>query len=297
MNKRFLLIANPIAGGGRGRIAAPRLHDALIALGCESELYFTKKSGDATDRAAAVERDEFDGVVAVGGDGTLNEVLAGLPDPSVPLGIQAVGTANVMALELKLPRRPEELAKILRDGKTIESAIGLVTGREHESSRRFLLFVSSGLDARIVERVTEVRTGTQGKLKYLSPILHVVRRWQVEPLRFTTAQGESHDNLSAVVVTRAKSYAGVLRFPGDIKLEDGLLHVLAFRQTTRWQYFRASLRALTGQLRPGRDVICLQTTGVKIECDHTPWQIDGELGGHGSVEIELDPRRARLFVP
>jgi len=293
MDQRFLLIANPIAGGGRGKTAAPRLRDALVARGCEVELYFTAKASDGATRARSVAPEDYTGVIAVGGDGTLNEVLNGLPDPSVRLGILAVGTANVMAMELDLPRDPVELAKVLVAGRTQEAAVGLV------DERRFLLFVSSGIDASVVQRVDEVRTGTQGKLKYIPSMLHVGREWKLPELRFTTIEGATHEGFTTVVVTRVRGYAGVMKFPRGIHLGDGKLHVIGFRQRSRLQYLFAFARGIFHRLREDRDVFHVSTSGVHVEStdDDAPWQVDGEFGGRGSVDVRLDPDTTRLFVP
>ena len=290
MSRNFLIIANPISGGGRSRERAPELRDALQARGATAELYFTERSGDAGRRAAEIGEGEYDAVVSVGGDGTLNEVLNGLPDPTIPLGILAMGTANVLALELKVPRDPRELAEVLIAGRLQSAAIGLV------NDRRFLLFVSSGLDAEIVRRVDEVRTGTLGKLKWTGPILHIIRRWPVESHRVVTDDGAVFDDLTTVVVSRVGTYGGLLGLPGGVHIGDGKLHVFGFRQRSRWAYLRAMIRALAKRLRPGRDVEHIATTGLRIEATGT-WQVDGDVGGRGDLCLSLLPTSARLFVP
>ena len=168
--RRVLLIANPISGGGRGRDLAPRLAEALRACGVEAEVYLTRASGDAAARAAAAGPEPWDGLVALGGDGTVNEVLNGMPDPSRPLGVLPVGTANVLALELALPRDVDAAAAVIAGGHLHELAIGLC------GARRFLLFVGVGIDGAIVKRVSERRTGTLGKHKWIGPLLHTVWR-------------------------------------------------------------------------------------------------------------------------
>ena len=292
MPREFLIIANPISGGGRSKRQAPKLRDALIARGQGAELYFTERGGDAGRRAAEIRPGQYDGVISVGGDGTLNEVINGLVDPSIPLCVLAMGTANVLAYELKLPRNPEALADMLTAGHTHPAAIGLIEGR------RFLLFASTGLDANIVQRVEAVRTGTLGKWRWVVPALHTVRRWSMKPRRITTEEGTTHDGITTVVISRVSTYGGIFALPGDIDIGDGKLHVLAFRQRSRWQYFFAALRALRGRLRLGRDVIHLTTRSLKVEnpTDY-PWQADGDIGGQGDFQVSLDPANARLFVP
>ncbi|HEU4419777.1 MAG TPA: acylglycerol kinase family protein, partial [Planctomycetota bacterium] len=121
----MLLVANPIAGGGRGKVSATRLAGALQQRGIEAEVYLTNAPGDAAARAARAGTESWHGLVAIGGDGTVNEVLNGMPDPSRPLAVLPLGTANVLALELRLPKQPEAAAEIIAAGHLRKLAIGL----------------------------------------------------------------------------------------------------------------------------------------------------------------------------
>ena len=291
MNKRFLIIANPISGGGRGAASATQLREALLQLDLDADCFFTRESGDARQRAEDAAADDFSGIICVGGDGTVNEVLNGMRDMTIPLTTLAMGTANVLARVLGLPREPAALARVVANGRTMPAAVGLANGR------KFLLFASCGLDASIVRRVEEVRRGRLGMIRWIPSILHVIRRWPVRRLAFTTAKGITHEDLSTVLVTRVGIYGGILHLPGKIELGDGELHVLGFRQRSRLQYLRAVIRSLCGRLRENVDVICTTTAALRISGDEAPWQIDGDLGGSGSVDVRLDEGEARLFIP
>lgn len=294
MTKRFLIIANPIAGGGQGVLRARELGVALGRLGCIGQIHFTQRRGDARRYAAGALPDELDGVIAVGGDGTLNEVLNGLSDLRLPLGVLAMGTANVLSIELRLPRDPQALAALISRGHTTAVGVGLANGR------RFLLFASSGMDGAMVQAVEAARVGTLGKLAWARPILTVVRRWQVADLRLISVEGQHHEGLSTVLVSRVRSYGGVFALPAGIAISDGYLHVVAFRQRSRVQYARAAVRGVLGMLRPGRDVIHFASRGLRIEpgsgtSADVPYQVDGDLGGKGAITISLAPETARLF--
>ncbi|MBX3461532.1 MAG: diacylglycerol kinase family lipid kinase [Planctomycetes bacterium] len=288
--RRLLLIANPIAGGGRSRQLAPALAAALQARGLAAQVHWTTGAGDAGARAAAAGPEPWDGLVAVGGDGTLNEVLNGMPDPTRPLGVLPVGTANVLALELGLPRAPAAVAAMLAHGHTRALAIGTA------GDRRFLLFCGTGLDGAVVHRLAAVRTGTLGKRKWLGPILHVVRRWPRFALAATFPDGTRLDGLHSVLVTRVRNYGGVVRLVPGIDAGDGLLHVLCFRQRSRRAWLWLGARAFVGRLRPGPDLLVHATTAVRIDGE-APVQIDGDAGGHSPIDIGLLPVRARLFAP
>jgi diacylglycerol kinase family enzyme len=289
MSRRLLVLANPIAGGGRGRAAAERLVTALRAAGCTTELFVTQRRGDA--RARAAELDGWDALVVVGGDGTVNEALNGMRDLRCPLGVLAMGTANVLRTELALPRRPEQLAPILAHGTPHPVAVGRANGR------RFLLFAGAGLDGAIVRRVEELRRGRLGKLRWTRPIFDTIRRWPIVELSVTYGDGSiAAGGVTELLVTRVRNYGGVMHLPADIALRDGRLHALAFRQRSRAAWAAATLRALCGRLRAGRDVEHRAVERVTVTAA-TPvsWQIDGDLGGTTPVEIALDAERIPLF--
>jgi diacylglycerol kinase family enzyme len=287
--RRLLLVANPISGGGRGKVAARRLADALQQRGLEAEVYLTQAPGDATARAARAGSEPWHGLVAIGGDGTINEVLNGMPDPSRPLAVLPLGTANVLALELRLPKQPEAAAAIIAAGHVRKLAIGLC------GNRRFLLFCGAGVDGAVVQRLGEKRTGTLGKRKWLAPILHTVWHWPQFRLSATFPDGSRLENLSSVLVTRVRNYGGVVHLTKDVSVDSGLLHVLCFRQRSRLQWIWQGARAFAGRMAPGAQLETRAVTAVRIDGD-APFQIDGDFGGVSPVHVSLLPQQAQVYV-
>jgi diacylglycerol kinase (ATP) len=292
--RHLLLIANPVSGGGRGRVAALALQQALAGRGITADVHLTQRAGDAAERARRAGAEPFDGLVAIGGDGTVNEVLHGMPDPTRPLGVLPVGTANVLACELGLPAAPNAAAAVLAAGALRELAIGLV------GERRFLLFVGVGVDGAVVERLSAVRSGTLGKRKWAGPILHTLWHWPQFRLRAELADGTVLEDLSSVLVTRVRNYGGLLRLPKSVDADSGLLHVLGFRQRRRLGWLWQGLRGFTRTMREGRGLVVAATTHVRVTGD-APLQIDGDFGGRAAfatpVEIALLPAHARIYAP
>ncbi|MFN9306767.1 MAG: diacylglycerol/lipid kinase family protein [Planctomycetota bacterium] len=288
--KRLLLVCNPIAGGGKGRVRGPELAAALRARGVHAECWFTSARGDAEARARQAEGEGWDGLVALGGDGTVNEVLNGMADLRRPLGFFPLGTANVLACELGLPGRVERAADVLAAGHTRPLAVGRAAGR------RFLLFCGVGVDGAVVRRLSEVRNGTLGKRKWADPILHTLWRWPQFTLRATLADGEVLDDLSSVLVTRVRDYGGVLKLPPEVSPDSGVLHVLAFRQRSRLAWLWLGLRGVTRTLRGGGDLQVRATTAVRID-GAAPYQLDGDLGGAAPVDVALEPQAVPILAP
>jgi diacylglycerol kinase family enzyme len=287
--RSVLVIANPVAGGGRGAARGQALVDALVARGIRAEGYVTRKAGDAAARARAAGGEPWDALVAVGGDGTVNEVLNGMPDPSRPLGVLPLGTANVLAAELRLPRAVGPAAAAIAIGRTRALAVGQC------GDRRFLLFCGVGVDGAVVQRLHEARSSARGKRKWLGPILHTLWHWPRFSLRATFPDGEVLDGLSSVLVTRVRNYGGVLRLPREVSCDSGRLHVLCFRQRSRVAWLGLGL---AGALRCLRTTDALQmrsTASVQIDGD-APFQIDGDFGGRSPIAVQVGTTAVRILA-
>jgi diacylglycerol kinase family enzyme len=283
-----LVLANPIAGGGRARRAAPALVEALGARGFGGELHFTVRGGDVR---ALLATQPWTAVAVVGGDGTINAVLNALPDPAPPLAVLPLGTANVLAGELRLPRRVEQVSELIAAGHTRPLAVGRAAGR------RFLLFAGFGLDGRVVHRLEQVRKGTLGKHKWLGPVLHTAWHFHVDRLAVETEDGVERQGLTEVLVTCVRNYGGVFTLPLGESPRDDVLHVLCFRQRTRRAWFRTACVAACGRLRDGRDLEVLRTRSVRVTADPAaPCQVDGDASGCTPQLVELDPMRAHVFT-
>ncbi|MEY4378089.1 MAG: hypothetical protein RJB26_2639, partial [Pseudomonadota bacterium] len=143
-NRGWLVILNPHSGRRRARSIWLRLAPQLNAQGIPHEIQETLAPGDATRFAHEGFKQGFRHFLAVGGDGTVNEVLNGLdagvqPDAATPpvLAVLPAGTGNDWARVLGLPTKPQALATVLREallGNTRRQDVGQLTfpdGRVH----------------------------------------------------------------------------------------------------------------------------------------------------------------------
>ncbi len=181
---RALLVVNP-----KATATTARARDVLAhALASESrlEVVETKKKGHASELAAAAV-DEFDVVVSLGGDGTVNEIVNGLltdgPRPGLPaLAVVPGGSTNVFARALGLPNSPVEATSVLLDALRSERRRTVGLGRADD--RYFTFNAGLGLDAAVVRRVDDRRAAG----RRASPLLYSragVRQFFLSPQRRT----------------------------------------------------------------------------------------------------------------
>ena len=105
-------------------------------------------------------------IIAAGGDGTINEVVEGMVHSNIPLAILPAGTANVLAMEMKLGGRLERVAERLEECQPHRIPVGRLISDSGRVSRHFMLMAGIGLDAHIVYNVNSGIKARLGKLAY-----------------------------------------------------------------------------------------------------------------------------------
>ncbi len=169
MPRRILVIFNPAAGSARRR--AQRLRRIIAELerrGCKVAVRPTQGPGDALRLARDADA-HFDVIVAAGGDGTVNEVANGVFAASRPLAVVPLGTGNVLANEIGLPRKPQDLARLIAEG----APQPLWPGRAGD--RLFVAMTGIGFDAARAQRARPAPQAPyrQARLCLADPLMRV----------------------------------------------------------------------------------------------------------------------------
>lgn len=288
---RLLLIANPVAGGGRAARAADDLARRLAARGHAVEVHRTAGPGDAGLRAQK-SLDGVDVLVSVGGDGTLNEIVNGLADPSAtPLVPFAFGTGNMLARELGLPWKVEPLIRVIEAGHVRRIDLG------HANERCFLAVVSAGFDAEVTRHVGLHRRGALGFLGYARPILRALRGYVPPTIRLCVDGGPPRE-CALVIVTSLRNYGGLFTVADHARCDSGTLEVCTLERAK----FRHLVRAAAGGKlhRAGRWGGFAYETATRVQIDApsaVAVEIDGDYAGTTPVEIFVERAVVPICVP
>jgi len=287
------VIANPAAGTGRGRARTEALVRSLEARGHAVERFSTRRAGDARRRVAEAEG-AVQCIVAAGGDGTLNEVVNGLADPSrTPLVPLALGTANMLAGALGIPRDPVVLADVIERGALRRIDLGRV------GTSRFLGVVGVGFDALVTESVRRTRKGSLGYGGYALPILRTIARYRM-PRLLVRLDGGAPIACGFVIVAKLPNYGGLFRVTPDAQPDSGRLDVCLFRDASIRGLVRIVLPAWRGALAARSDCVVAHATHIAIDADGpapASVQLDGDAWGATPIEITLEPRVVPMLVP
>jgi diacylglycerol kinase (ATP) len=289
---RVLLIVNPIAGQARPGSAVPRLRECLRGFASECVVHLTEDRGDARRAASRVAPDRFDAVVAVGGDGTINEVVNGLA-VDVPLGIIPLGTANVLARELGIPVNDLPAAcQLLRTVHPRPIDLGLANGR------RFTLMAGIGFDGAVVQEVLQPVKERIGAPAYVLAALGTLARYGATGLTVETERERFETSAFMLVAANAATYAYGIEVAPFASLDDGWLDLCVFEQKNKAEFLRQSLAVLARRHEQHPDVRYVRARRVRVTADQPlAIQLDGDLHGRTPAEIELLPAALRVFRP
>jgi diacylglycerol kinase (ATP) len=288
-----VLIYNPAAGALRrnpGRILQRTI--AALALGDIAPRPLpTSAPGHADSLAREAVRQGADLVLVLGGDGTINEVVQGLIDSNVPLGVLPGGTANVLAMELGLGSRLEAAAKRLAAFEPRPVALGRITGSF--GSRYFLLMAGAGLDANIVYEVSAGLKNAVGKLAYwVAGFAHFFKHVEQLDVRI---DGHIHQ-CGFALISRVRNYGGDLEIASGVSLHDNHFEVVLFEGSNPLRYAWYMLNVAARRVQRIRGVHVLRTHHVDVLTE-APVQIDGEYLGRQAVSIEIIPGALQLLLP
>jgi diacylglycerol kinase family enzyme len=282
----MLVIFNPAAGSRRRR----KLARAMGVLGRNAMLAETSGPGDAQRIAAAAAAEGHDCVVAAGGDGTIAEVAAGLLGSRAALGILPFGTANVLALELGLPRDAEGAARVIAMGREAMIHPGCADGR------LFVQMLGAGFDAAVVHHLPAGLKRRIGKGAYVLQSLVEMARHDFPGLRFA-ADGGAWESAASLIVTKGRLYAGNhLVAPGATPLASGFTLVIQ-RGPARLGALLAGAALPLGLMHRLPFIELRRCARVMLEGPGVLTQCDGDGGPALPLTITDAPHGLRLRIP
>jgi diacylglycerol kinase family enzyme len=298
-----LISVNPKAGRRSVTRLVRRLEGLLLERGFRVGI-FTDLAEVSTRANQLHLAERLRAVVGVGGDGTAAE-LVNRTMPGVPVTLLAVGTANLLSKQLRLGGKPEDLVQTIARGQLARLDAGKA------GDRLFVVMVSAGFDAEVVERVhvgrqQNTRGGHIGYLSYLKPIVDSIRSYEYPAIRVDIDQIEGDGEQTPLPWTVRWAFAlNLPRYGWGLPLApaaratDGALDLCVFRGGSLWHGLRYALLAQCGGLHR-----CLSSCHLRrvrrirmTSSDPIPYQMDGDPCGQLPVEIEVVPGRVTVLVP
>jgi diacylglycerol kinase (ATP) len=240
--------------------------------------------------------------VAVGGDGTVNEIVNGIAGmEGVELAVVHRGTGGDFVRTFGIPHKLEQALDVARGSTTREIDLGRTTyvaweGREE--TRWFANAASAGLSGAVAKRVNETGKALGGKVSYAWSTIAVFARWRNAQLTVKVGDEERSGPMYDVFVANGRYLAGGMKLVPDAEPDDGLFDVLLIGDVSKGDLVRNLPKLYRGTHLPHPRAEVLRGATATIDAPiPLPLQLDGEQPGTTPASFELVPRALRLRVP
>lgn len=292
--KRARIIYNPTSGRELFRKQLPEVLERMEIAGYETSCHATTCEGDATVAAiAAVER-KFDLIVAVGGDGTLNEVVAGVSkfEERPKIGLIPMGTTNDFARAVHIPRDINKAVDIIIQGDSVPVDVGMM------NDRYFINIAGGG-------RITELTYEVPSKLKtVLGQMAYYLKGIEMLPsIRSSNVRieydGEVFDDKAMMfLIGLTNSVGGFEKLAPDASINDGKFTLLILKEVNMAEFIRLASLALRGDHISDPHVIYAKASKVIVSSkERVMLNLDGEYGGVLPAVFQNLEKHIEVMVP
>lgn len=285
-------IVNPLAGGGKGAEARKILDEALSAYEGKYEIYETEYPKHAIELAKELsQKDDCEGLVALGGDGTFSEVLNGL-DTSKPLGLIPCGTGNDFAEGAEISHDIKKGVEAVFGGKTAPIDYIKV------GDKRCLNITGTGFDVDILAREAKYRKKWKSKLTYYAALFVSILSIKFRKVHLVIDDKIKIDtDMLIMVAANGKFFGGGMPMVPSAITNDGFMDVLLVRKVSWYVIPKLLLSFLNGKIEQQTKHIEMYHC-KKVECsvdDSNNIEMDGEVSSSLPATIEICAGELRLF--
>ena len=271
--KKLLFIMNPFAGQKKANKVLPEILMLFTEAGYEINMSMTTGPGCAT-RLAAERGGDADLVVCCGGDGTLNETIAGLQmaQLNVPVGYIPSGTTNDFASSLKLSHNPIQAAKDILEGQPVAYDIGRF------GDRYFCYVASFGAFTKSSYAIPQTLKNALGHTAYILGGISELSQIRNEHIRMEIDGEVVEDDFLFGAICNSTSVGGILTLPNDrVDMGDGVFEVMLIRAPRNLNEIHECILAVQNQKFNCGMITFRPAKTVKITTDpFMAWTLDGE---------------------
>ncbi len=290
----MLFIVNPIAGTDKAKKLIPLIEEKMDRTNIKYSISITSQPKEATSLTTKGLEDGFDSIVAVGGDGTINEVAMGIIQKGYgTLGIIPGGTGNDLARSMNIPLDAEEALYTLLSGKKKHIDFGRINGRF------FLNVASMGLDADIVKRTENVKKVIKGSVAYTISLIITLIVYKPQRL-IIELDGETIEmDAMLAAIANGKYYGGGMKICPMALLDDGSFHVVIVKKLSKLKLLTLFPQVFKGTHVNLTDIVKVYSSKkVKLRFDkELLLNIDGDVVvAKDEVNFIIDERKIELYT-
>jgi YegS/Rv2252/BmrU family lipid kinase len=296
----FFLV-NPASDNGATGKRWPELAHRAERLGLSGETLFSERPGHLIELArGAVERGATL-VVAVGGDGTLNETVNGVAGRDVDLATIPLGTGMDFVRTYGIPTRFEDAVRVALDGtpRTIDAGrVRYRTWGGEEAERWFANVGSVGMSGAVAQRANGMSKALGGKVTFFYALTRVFLEWENTEVTVTFDEGERRGRMHDVIVANGVWHGGGMMLAPDARPDDGRFDVVLIGDVSKVDFLTTAPKIYKGRHVAHPKVEVVRSARVAVDAgERLPIEVEGEQVGTTPAVFEVVPGALRLRVP
>jgi len=299
-----VFLVNPASGNGATGKRWPELAHRAAQLGLTGETLFSERPGHLIELAEQAARAGADLVVAVGGDGTLNETVNGLmrAGTQTELATIPLGTGMDFVRTYAIPTKFEAAVRTAVEGVARTIDVGRVSYREWsgaDGERYFANVGSVGMSAAVAQRANGMSKALGGRVTFFYALTRVFFEWQntdvtVELDDGTRREGRMHD----VIVANGQWHGGAMWLAPEARPDDGVFDIVLIGDVTKRDFISTSPKLYKGTYLAHPKIDLLRSSAVGVDApERLPIELDGEQVGTTPARFEVVPAALRVRVP
>ncbi|MDB5137520.1 MAG: diacylglycerol kinase [Mucilaginibacter sp.] len=289
MERKALFIINPISGGKK-KDGVPELIEKHLDTNLFKPVIVFSDGVSHARQIAKEAVDKFDLIVAVGGDGTVNEVASAIVGSNTTLGIVPFGSGNGLSRFLNIPMDTQKAITMLGTGKSITIDSAKLNGKP------FFNMAGMGFDAHISEVFSH--TKKRGFFSYIKSSIQEVANYKPQ-MYHLEIDGKAYDR-EAFMLSFANSsqYGNDAHISPHASVQDGLLDVCVIKKFPLWRFFEMGIRMITKTADKTKYVEIIRGQHIFVKRDSPgPVHLDGEPKISGTdAEIVLIPNSLKVIA-
>ncbi len=286
----YYIIYNPTSGNGNGKKAAEKVFASLREKQMPYVSMCTEYAGHAAELAQKAAGEKPDAVIAIGGDGTISEVVRGMSGSGIALGIIAAGTGNDFIKTAKIPKDTAEALNLILNGESKSTDIGFINGRA------FINECGTGFDVMVLDNAEKAKQHMNGLLPYLWGVIRTIIHFKSIKMTYTIEDGnEITDDLLVFAAGNGGIIGGGIPMCPKAEIDDGYFDIVIIKSVKKYKMPLYLVKLLMGKVLTFKETSYLRARKVSVSAPGMRVNIDGEIVSMDKVEIELIHSGLRIF--
>ncbi len=297
--RKIVVIVNPISGGKAKDEIPTIVREVFPACDYCVDIFETQRAGHGYELAMQAIADGADTVVAVGGDGTVNEIgRALITDTSVKFGIVPMGSGNGLARHAEIPLEIRSAFQLIKTGYSELIDYGDMNGHI------FFTTAGTGFDAEVGERFAEMGksfsiTGKRGPITYLRAIMEMAATYVPKEYTIMTDEEVFQQRAFLITIGNAAQWGNKAYIAPKASQQDGLFSVTLVKPFLYIEAPKMAVQLMNRQFDRNEHVRSIETRHLRILCENIGYShVDGEpMELPSPLDITMHPAGLRIVVP